>query len=103
MEPMLLLRTDKLPEGTGWQYEVKIRRLPRTGDQERGKGPTALPMRRPYLNTIGCNLVVPARCAGQQPKSSTKAPTSAVGTVEHGIDAVTCKAMNLLHPISSTS
>ena len=24
IEPMLLLRTDKLPEGTNWQYEVKL-------------------------------------------------------------------------------
>jgi len=24
IDPMLLLRTDRLPEGTGWQYEVKL-------------------------------------------------------------------------------
>ena len=24
IEPMLLLRTDKLPEGAGWWYEVKL-------------------------------------------------------------------------------
>jgi len=24
IEPMLLLRTEKLPEGAGWQYEVKF-------------------------------------------------------------------------------
>jgi bifunctional non-homologous end joining protein LigD len=24
IEPMLLLRTDKLPEGDGWRYEVKF-------------------------------------------------------------------------------
>jgi ATP-dependent DNA ligase len=24
IEPMLLLRTDKLPEGTNWEYELKL-------------------------------------------------------------------------------
>ena len=24
IDPMLLLRTDKLPEGANWQYEVKL-------------------------------------------------------------------------------
>lgn len=24
VEPMLLLRTEKLPEGTGWMYEIKF-------------------------------------------------------------------------------
>jgi hypothetical protein len=29
IEPMLLLRTAKLPEGKDWTYEIKMGRLPR--------------------------------------------------------------------------
>jgi hypothetical protein len=40
---MLLLRTDKLPEGDGWLYEVKFDGLSRVGHQERRAGPAPVP------------------------------------------------------------
>jgi hypothetical protein len=43
IEPMLLLRTDKLPEGDGWLYEVKFDGLSRVGHQERRAGPAPVP------------------------------------------------------------
>jgi hypothetical protein len=46
IEPMLLLRKEKLPEGAEWLYEIKAGRVPRSGDQDRAEGPASFPQRQ---------------------------------------------------------
>ena len=45
IEPMLLLGTEKLPQGADWSYEIKLDGYRVLGHQERWQGATALAQR----------------------------------------------------------
>jgi len=46
VEPMLLLRTEKLPQGADWLYEIKLDGYRAQGDQERRTSAATLPERQ---------------------------------------------------------
>jgi ATP-dependent DNA ligase len=53
VEPMLLLRTDKLPEGWKWQYEIKLDGFRSIAFKSAGRVHLPAPARQPF--TITCS------------------------------------------------
>jgi hypothetical protein len=56
IDPMLLLRTDKLPEGDGWQYEL----LSWTGTAPSRSSPAAMSISAPATITTSIDDIRPS-------------------------------------------
>src|ERR1700722_6499916 len=62
---MLLVPAEKLPEGRGWTYELKLDELPRTRDQDRRDGTAPLAERQRLQREVPADREGPRCPAGR--------------------------------------